>query len=178
MRIAAAQFEAAVGDPVRNIARMTEFVSAAAAKGADVVVFPEMSDTGYDMPEILKSASNWEDAPMQALRSSAQRHDIAVIAGLSERVGADVYNAVAVIARDGALVARYRKVHLITATPIHEERFLKPGSELVLSSLDAIPIGLLLCYDLRFPEVARALGLGGAQILFMPAAWPLARQSH
>lgn len=178
MRISAVQMDCVTGDPARNCEKMLGFIEAAASDRADIVVFPEMADTGYDMQQILRSASDWSAGPVQRLCSAAAKYGINVIAGLSERAGDDVYNAMAVIDRTGKIAGRYRKTHLITAEPMLEHKFLKPGDALGLAELEGITIGMMTCYDVRFPEVARTLALAGAKILFIPSAWPLVRLPH
>ena len=166
------------GEPRRNTEKMLEFVANAAALSADIVVFPEMSDTGYDMPKIVRTASSWDEGPVVALRRAAKESGLNIIAGVSERAESDVYNAVVVIDRQGEIVVRYRKTHLITAAPIFEHEFLRAGDSLCTAQLEGTIIGLMTCYDLRFPEMARALALQGAKVIFVPAAWPLVRLPH
>jgi omega-amidase len=178
VRISAVQMDCVSGDPARNCAKMLGFIERAAKDGAGIIVFPEMSDTGYDMHQILRSASTWGEEPMRELCSAAKGYGINVIAGLSERDGDAIYNSTAVIDRTGHVVGRYRKTHLITAEPTFEHRFIKPGDALGFAELESVPIGLMTCYDVRFPEVARTLALRGAKILFIPSAWPLVRLPH
>lgn len=178
MKIAMAQMEVFSGKPSENTQRMETTIANAAQRGVDVVVFPEMTDTGYDMPTILKNASDWSSGPAQRLRSAADKHNINVIAGISEKDSSGVYNAIIVIDRNGDVVGRYRKTHLITAAPMHEEKFLGFGEELVICLLDGVKIGLMTCYEIRFPEIARRLAFSGAEILVIPAAFPLVRLPH
>lgn len=87
-----------------------------------------------------------------------------------------VFNSSYVINRDGDIVARYDKVHRFRL--MEEDRYLSPGRETVTFRLDDIPCGVIICYDLRFPEFVRKLALMGAKILFVPAQWPKPREAH
>jgi len=178
MKIAMAQVRSVVGEVTDNTQRILRNIRAAADLGSDLVVFPEMSDTGYDMPTILKTASSWKGGVYDEIAGVAAERKIAVIVGLSERVGEDIYNSVAVIGPDGKLIAKYRKIHLITTEPVCEQNYLKPGDEFILCKIQDFTVGLMTCYDIRFPEMARRLALSGADLLVVPAAWPMVRLEH
>jgi omega-amidase len=106
----------------------------------------------------------------------ASQLGIWIVCGLSERERDDVYNAVAVVDRKGRLVARYRKAHLFT--PVGEGRFLKRGDSLTLATIEGMRWGVMVCYDLRFPEMARSLALKGAEVIVVPSAFPFPRINH
>jgi predicted amidohydrolase len=153
-------------------------VRAAAARGCDVVALPEMSDTGYHMPTIARTASPWDRGVYPEVAAVAAETRVTVVVGLSERVGGDIYNAVAVIGTDGELVAKYRKTHLFTAEPVCEQNYIRPGDSITLCNIVGFKAGFMTCYDIRFPELARRLALSGAEILVVPAAFPLTRVKH
>ena len=85
---------------------------------------------------------------------------------------------VAAIGASGQLIAKYRKTHQITAQPVCEQNFLRPGDALTLCDIAGFRTGLMTCYDIRFPELARKLTLAGAEILIVPAAFPRIRIDH
>jgi omega-amidase len=116
--------------------------------------------------------------PFAETREDVKESAIAVVVGLSERVGEDIYNTVAVIGADGGLVDKYRKTHLITAQPVCEQNYLRPGDSLTVCDIAGFRAGLMTCYDIRFPELARKLTLAGAEILIVPAAFPRIRIDH
>lgn len=178
MKIALAQFQAAAGDVSANVAVMIRRMAEAARAGADVIAFPEMSDTGYAPDFFAKTASPWDGAPLTALRDAAHTHRIAVLAGLSEKAEGRIYNALAAIDPDGALLGRYRKTHLFPFPPNREPDHFVSGSELTLFSLSGMTWGASICFDLRFPELYRALTLRGAEVFVNAAAWPVARAAH
>ncbi len=178
LRVGLAQLTCAVGEVSANVQKMVEYSRRASQKQCDLVVFPEMCDTGYHMPTIVEKASSWSEAPFGTLAQTARENQIAIIAGLSERVGTEIFNTVAVIDSSGQLWAKYRKIHLITAEPICEHQYLKSGESPTLFCLKDFTIGLMICYDIRFPELARKLTLSGAELLLVPAAFPLLRIAH
>jgi predicted amidohydrolase len=178
MKIALAQIRSWPGEVTRNTRTIVKRIRDAATLECDAVVLPEMSDTGYHMPTIVKTASSWEGGVYAEVAGVAAEVKLTVIAGLSERVGSDVYNSLALIGADGRLIAKYRKAHLITAEPICEQNYIRPGDQITLCDVSGFSVGLLTCYDIRFPELARRLALSGAEILVVPAAWPLLRLKH
>jgi predicted amidohydrolase len=94
------------------------------------------------------------------------------VAGVFEpAAGGRVYNTAVVIDGDGALVASYRKLHLFDAFAQRESDLVSPGSSVVLASLAGVPFGVEICYDIRFPELTRALAVGGAWLVTVSAAW-------
>jgi len=178
MRVGVAQLNCEVGNISANTDKMIRLAEEAKRSGCNVILFPEMSDTGYVMPVIVQTASLWTEGPAVALRRAAEKHHIYIVAGLSERENASVYNSIAFIGPDGSILGKYRKTHLITAEPMLEHRHLKAGDELIRGAIDGIPVGFMTCYDVRFPEIARALAAAGAEIIFLPAAFPLVRIAH
>ncbi|QEL13420.1 carbon-nitrogen hydrolase family protein [Limnoglobus roseus] len=178
MKIGLAQLKCVPGDVAGNGWAIVRQVRAAADRGCDVVALPEMSDTGYHMPTIVKVAAGWDGGVYAEVAGVAAERKITVVVGLSERVGDDIYNTVAVIGTDGQLVAKYRKTHLITAEPVCEQNYIRPGDALTLCTVGEFRVGLMTCYDIRFPELARRLSLAGAELLIVPAAFPLVRIRH
>ncbi|MBX9681462.1 MAG: hypothetical protein K2X38_22125 [Gemmataceae bacterium] len=178
MRIALGQIRCIPGDVAGNTRTIVERIHFAAAEGAELIVLPEMSDTGYHMPTIIRTASSWDRGPFPEIASTAAKTRCTAVVGLSERAGSDIYNTVAVIGPDGTLTAKYRKTHLITAEPVCEQRHLRAGDSTTVCKIGEWNVGLLTCYDIRFPELARKLTVGGAELLIAPAAFPAARITH
>jgi omega-amidase len=178
MKLSLAQINISSGNPKHNLLKMKEWIIKASDENADIVVFPEMCDTGYDMPTILDVAATWKNGPVKYLCRYAEDSNINIIAGLSEREDSSVFNTIVVIDKNGRIVGKYRKTHLITASPIHEEKYLGFGQELVICKLEGMKVGLMTCYEIRFPEIARKLASSGADVIVIPAAFPLVRLSH
>ena len=100
-----------------------------------------------------------------------------IVAGSAVTVrDGSVFNTAYVFDRGGACVAAYDKTHLFT--PMGEHEYFTPGDHLCTFTLDGVKCGLIICYDLRFPELTRSLVLQGADLLFVPAQWPALRRAH
>ncbi|MFN2509515.1 MAG: nitrilase-related carbon-nitrogen hydrolase [Chthoniobacterales bacterium] len=179
LKIAAAQIACALGDIEANLRKMREFSARAKAAGADLIVFPEMSDTGYSMPVIQAHASVWAEGAVPALTTIARTLAISIISGVSERAGEQIYNSQVFIDATGSIVGKYRKTHLFAGAPIEEDKCCAPGGELNSVSFAGFKIGLSICYDLRFPELYRNLALEQeANVFILSSAWPFPRLEH
>ncbi|MBN1265040.1 MAG: carbon-nitrogen hydrolase family protein [Anaerolineales bacterium] len=174
VRIGAAQVETTIGKPVENLAKISAWMQRAVQKDVQVLVFPECSLTGYDLSraeaEVL--AQTIPGPATEDLVEMCRRTGLLVVVGLLER-GTDghLYNSAAFLGPDG-LIGSYRKTHLPT---LGVDRFLTPGN--ALEAPFETPLGrfgLLICYDLRFPEPARIMGLAGAEAILLPTSWPKA----
>ena len=142
-----------------------------AADGARLLVTPEMYTTGYNLgADAVAALAEPSDGPTAlAVAEIAKRHRIAVAYGYPERDGDGVvYNAVQLIDRDGARLANYRKTHLFGDV---DRAAFAPGDDLVVQAeIDGVTVGILICYDVEFPETVRAHALAGTQLLLVPTA--------
>jgi predicted amidohydrolase len=179
MKIAAAQITSTPGDFEGNLRKVRDFASRAKESGAELIVFLKMIDTGYSMPAIQKHATSWKRGAVPRLQEIARQLSIAIIAGVSDREGSDLYNSQTFIDAGGGIFAKYRKTHLVTAAPLDERPVFTPGDRLVSCNFNTFNLGLTICYDLRFPEVRRALALKhGANVFINSSAWPFPRLEH
>lgn len=179
VKVAAAQIVCALGDVDANLRKMREFSARAKNEGVGLIVFPEASDTGYSMPVIRDLAKPWSEGAVPALQVMAKELLLTIVAGVSERDGDVVYNSQVFIDPRGELVASYRKTHLFVLPPNDESTCYTRGDKFVSVSTSGFNFGLSICYDLRFPEVSRALALEyGANVLLVSSAWPLPRVEH
>jgi len=179
MKIAAAQISCALSDFNANLRKVRDFTALAKKSGAELVVFPEMIDTGYSMSVIAKHAKKWSEGAVPELQRIAKEISIALVAGISDRAGDSIFNAQVFVNARGEIVAKYRKTHLVTAAPLDERICLSPGNEFVTSKIDNFNVGLSICYDLRFPEMARTLVVKhSAQLIVNSSAWPVVRAEH
>jgi omega-amidase len=179
MKIAAAQIACTPGDVAANLRTIGDFASRAKDSGAELIVFPEMIDTGYSMPVIQKHATSWREGAVPQLQKTAKHLSLAIIAGVSDRDGPRIYNAQAFIDAGGNIRAKYRKTHLVTAAPLDERPVFTGGDAFVSCELNRFNLGLTICYDLRFPEVCRALAVEhGANVFVNSSAWPFPRLEH
>lgn len=176
LRLAACQFLAGA-DKTANLAEIESLVARAAAEGARLAVFPEFAahyaeQFGLDA---VAGAEPLHGAFVSALSELASRFGVTLIAGMLEEIAGEqhAYNTLVVIDPARGLVASYRKQHLYDAFGFKESDYLRPGpvDEPVIVDIEGVKIGLLTCYDLRFPEAARVHVDAGAEVLVYAAAW-------
>jgi omega-amidase len=104
---------------------------------------------------------------------------LGIVCGISDRDGESIYNAQMFVAASGEIVAKYRKTHLVTAAPLDERSCFSPGNEFVSCNIDKFNVGLTICYDLRFPEMCRALAVEhNVNVFVTSSAWPSVRMEH
>jgi predicted amidohydrolase len=164
MRGLLAQLEPA-GTPDENAGRAAEIIRSRGA-ALDLVAFPELYLTGYDLGRVASVAIAIDSAPLAAIREAAADAGTAVVVGLAERRGRAIANTAALIDEGGAIVASYRKTHLFGA----EEDAFEPGDELIVAELGGARIGTMICFDMEFPETARRLARAGAELLLTVSA--------
>jgi len=169
------QFDIQLGDVQGNLTRVTKQISRLAEKGVELVLLPEMWSTGFAYDQLRELADMTPDV-LAALVRLAKAMNVAIIGSVPEKGRGVVYNTAYVVDRDGTVSTGYRKVHLFS--PTGEDRRFKGGRQAVVVSTTLGPIGLMICYDLRFPELCRALCLRGAKIVAVPAQWPTPRIAH
>jgi 5-aminopentanamidase len=166
MRLAVYQGPGASGDVPANRATIRRVGSRAAAEGAGLVVFPELFVTGYNLgPRLRELAEPLSGPSLEAIGAAAADARIAILTGFCERDGARLFNSAVLIGRDGSLQAVHRKCHLFGAM---EGELFTPGDALVTIELDGLRVGILICYDIEFPEAVRALALAGAGLVAVP----------
>jgi predicted amidohydrolase len=179
MKVAAAQISCASGEVGANVHKIYEFTSRARKAGAELIVFPEMSDTGYSMAAIQKHATTWNKGAVPRLEQIAQEFSIAMVCGVSEREEDRIYNSQVLIDAGGNLAAKYRKTHLVAAAPLNERSCFTPGESFASCKIDNFNFGLTICYDLRFPEICRKLAVEHQTNVFLnSSAWPIVRVEH
>ena len=166
--LAVAQLTPARLDKEANLGRIESAMQQAADAGAQAILFPELFLTGYFLDRQLAALAEPLDGPsLVRLSELAGRHHLLTICGWPESAGGPrPYNSAAVIERDGTVVGRYRKTHLFGREP----EFFAAGDRLQAFDTSVGRIGVLICYDMEFPETARILALEGAAVLLTPTA--------
>ena len=179
MKVAAAQISCELGNFDANMRKVRDFVGRAKSSGVELIVFPEMTDTGYSMPVIQKEARRWNEGALPQLQGLAKENAIAIIAGISDRDQNSIFNSQVFVSAIGEVAGKYRKMHLVTAAPLDERVCFSPGNEFVTCEVRDFNVGLSICYDLRFPEMARTLVVKcGANVVVNSSAWPIVRAEH
>lgn len=160
------------GETRANAERIAAEIEAAAADGAELVVFPEAALTGYvfrSLEETLESAVEPNGPEVARLSHACAAAGVHVVCGAIEREGDDAFNSAFVLGPDGPL-GRYRKIHTLC---LGADRFTRPGETApAVFRLPFGTVGVHICYDGTFPETARVLRLAGAQLLVLPTNWP------
>ena len=178
MNISVIQFDSFPGKPILNFNKVEKILSGFDIGMTDMVVFPEMTDTGYSMEEIRKNALIWKEETLEFIKKIAVENQILIMIGLSEKSDDNIFNTIVTIDQKGNIIYKYRKTHLVTISPLCEHLTISPGASLGLFAHNQVKMGIMTCYELRFPEIARSLTLQGAQIIFVPSAWPEVRKDH
>ena len=178
MKISCIQMDMRLGEVDYNFAHAQTLIrEAVAAERPDTVVLPETWNTGY-YPEDLAAAADQDGARTKEVFSALARelHVNIVCGSVANQRDGGFYNTAYVFDRSGAVVAEYDKIHLFTFAK--EEEHFCPGDHLCRFTLDGQSCGLIICYDLRFPELTRSLTVQGLDLLFVPAQWPDKRSMH
>jgi predicted amidohydrolase len=171
--VAACQLAPVVGDPVENRALARAAVEEAAEQAADLVVLPELVQSGYvftDLAEAQSVAESLDGPTVREWTELSRRHQLVLVAGFCERgPQRRLFNS-CVLIDHGEIRATYRKAHLWDL----ESRYFTRGHE--GPPVVDTPVGrvaMMVCYDVEFPEWTRMAGLGGADVLAVPTNWPL-----
>ena len=178
LRVACVQMDMRLGDADGNFAHAEELVRAAAEREhPDVIVLPETWNTGF-FPEDLSTCADRDGVRTREVFSRlAREQNVHIVAGsVADQRGGKFYNTAYVFDRAGALVTAYDKTHAFT--PMGEQLAFTQGDTLCRFSLEERRCGLIICYDIRFPELVRTLALEGMDLLFVVSQWPAKRSLH
>ena len=178
VRVAACQIDPEIGEVDRNLERIERFLLEAVHSGVELAVFPEAAVTGYaytSLDEAQPVARRASAIAADRLSELAQEHNVSIICGSLEPEGDEIYNVALILASDGRRF-RYAKTHLPF---LGIDRFATPGPEAPqVYELEGMRVGVLICYDLRFPEAARVCALDGADLIALPTNWPVGVEFH
>ncbi|RKN72418.1 carbon-nitrogen family hydrolase [Paenibacillus ginsengarvi] len=179
LNVAILQMDITVGEPETNFAKLSELLESAvsAERKPDLIVFPEMWNTGYALDRIHDLADIGGERTIRFVSEFCRKHAVNVVAGsIAEKSGDHVRNTIYAFDREGNRTGSYSKIHLFRL--MDEEKYLQAGDRVGELAVDGIPAGMMICYDIRFPELTRRLALGGAKLLIVPAEWPHPRLHH
>lgn len=176
MRIAVGQ---TAGSPEKsaNLEAIAALTGRASADGADLIAFPEyaMFKQAVRDDQFLDEAESLDGAFANSIRGLAREHGIAIVVGMHEAIPGErrAYNTLLLVDRTGADVGAYRKLHLYDAFGGSESTWVRPGEmdQQLVFEIGGLRMGTMTCYDLRFPEMARALVDAGAEVILIPSAW-------
>jgi predicted amidohydrolase len=157
-----------LGDKRANLKTIDHYASVAALAGAQFICFPELFLTGYNLGSALKLLAEPIDGPsVNQLSDIARRHGVGLIVGMPESDGKRVFNSAVAVDSKGRIAGVGRKLQLFGKL---EPQIFTPGDSLTIVTMGAIRIGLMICYDVEFPELARALTRNGAEVICVPTA--------
>lgn len=172
MKIAGVQLDIAIGQSVRNLDRMVERLRETSAAGAKLTVFPECAVPGYCFGSLDEARQYAEPIPgpsTERIAGACAELGGYCVFGMLEADGSRVFNAAALVGPEG-LIGEYRKVHL---PYLGVDMHTTPGDRpFAVQEAGGVRIGMNICYDAAFPEVARTLAILGADLVVLPTNWP------
>ncbi len=173
MKLALWQTEGPSGDPPESIERLEQAAAKAADMGAELLLCPELYLCGYNAPEAIRQVAEPADGPsVRRISALCARNKLAIAYGYAERETGSglLYNAAQLIDAAGAIILHYRKTHLWGSM---EREIFSEGATLgAPARFGAWQVGMLICYDIEFPEAARVLAMQGADLILVPTALP------
>jgi predicted amidohydrolase len=175
--VALGEYDIGWHDPATSLKRAAQLVERAAGAGAQLVVLPEMSTTGFTMDSAHRSEPLTGHS-VSALADLALRNHVHLLAGVATREargGTGYFNSALLFGPDGELDAHYRKQRLFGYAG--EDDYYSPGENPVIATVHGVRIGLFICFDLRFPELFRAVA-PEVDAFALIASWPTTRRSH
>lgn len=165
-------------DKALNLAKAEKMIHEAAQQGSSIIVLPEMFNSPYDIKLLSVYAEKEDEESTRFLSRMAREHQVILVGGsIPERdASGEIYNSCFVYGSDGSKLARYRKTHLFDVDipgqiSFKESDILYPGNEITMVDTGLLRMAVLICYDIRFPELARIAMLNGAELLVVPAAF-------
>lgn len=171
MNIGIVQSQYTNGNKQKNLEKMVEQVKSCKNKyqNVEIIIFPELCSTGYFLTkELLDVADSADGEHFQIMSKVAKQEEITIAYGYVEKGDTNmIYNSLMVTNSYGDKIANYRKIHL---TPL-EKKFFTAGSEIVVVESEIGKFGLMTCWDLAFPDLAKALAQKGAEVILAPSAW-------
>jgi len=179
VNVALAQINCKIGDKKYNINKIVRHVKKAKKKDADIIAFPELSLTGYIVRDLVYELAEPIRGPStRFLEEVAKKEKIYIVFGMverSEKAHAVLYNTAVLLGPEGFL-GKYQKTHLPTHSVFEEKRYFRPGYQAPVFDTDIGKVGLMICYDVFFPEITRMLRLNGSQLTICISASPAVRR--
>jgi omega-amidase len=177
MKLAVVQMDIFFGEPKKNYQAVEKYIEEAVKSDVDVIVFPEMWNTGYALDQLSELADANGHNTKEMISRLAKRYNVNIVGGsVATKKDNGFYNTMYVTNRSGNIIAEYDKAHLFKL--MDEHLYMEQGQKDNVFELDGTICGGVICYDLRFPEWIRVHTLAGAKVIFVPAEWPKLRIDH
>ena len=177
MKVAIVQFKASTNKET-NLKKITDFISKAAKNKAKLVAFPEFmmfyTSSSQSPKQLASLAETIKGNFVSAIAKAAKENQIQVVGSFYEKSSKKdrVYDTSFVVDKSGKVISTYRKIHLYDALGFRESDKMTSGSKIAKPVKTSIgKLGMMICYDLRFPEMSRSLAAAGSEILVAPSAW-------
>jgi omega-amidase len=174
--ISLGQMDIALGQPQANLAKVQELTAEASRRGSDIVLFPELWSTGYDLENAEQYATSLDEGHFAELAALARKNAIHICGSLLSLQDGRYHNTASLFSPAGKRLGHYNKIHLFRL--MEEDKYLAAGQAAPVFDLPWGKSAIAICYDLRFPELFRRYALAGARIIFLPAEWPYPRLEH
>lgn len=175
IRAGVIQFDVKLNDIESNMDTAFNGIRRLAELQTDVVVLPELWSCGYDREHIALHAEKTPEV-IDKMSHLARRYQMIIAGSMPEQDTGSFFNTLFLLDKDGTIAGKYRKIHLFSL--ISEDACFHPGSQPVVCETSLGMFGLMICYDLRFPELCRSLALKDAQMVLVSAQWPSQRIAH
>jgi predicted amidohydrolase len=176
LNLSLGQMDVALGRTAENLDKVRAMTGEARRRGSQLVVFPELWSTGYDLQRAPDFATSVDQGLFAEMAALARQESIHILGSSLEQTPHGYRNTAVIFSSDGRLLGQYSKVHLFR--PLEEDIYLVPGVDASVFELPWGRSALAICYDLRFPELFRKYALAGAVVVFLVAEWPRPRLTH
>jgi predicted amidohydrolase len=181
IKLALAQISSKRENKKENLRKIEDFTTKAKKQEADLVIFPELSLTGYVLRDQIYELSETISGPstkkVEEIAKKTRMHIIFGMPELSEKTKATIFNTAVLVGPKG-VIGKYRKMYLPTHSVFEEKRYFRPGYQIASFDTALGNIGLCICYDIFFPEVCRLTRLKGAELIVCISASPAVRRSY
>ena len=181
IKLALAQISSKRENKEENLQKIEKFTMKAKEQGADLVIFPELSLTGYVLHDQIYELAEVVPGPSTAkVEELAKKTGMYIIFGIPELSGktkATIFNSAVFVGPEG-FIGKFRKMYLPTHSVFEEKRYFRPGYQTAVFNTPIGNIGLFICYDIFFPEVCRLIRLKGAELLVCISASPAVRRGY
>ncbi len=175
IKVGIVQFDILTGKTDENLKEAVKGIRKLADDGANLVVMPEMFSCSFDNENLQKHCIKTPEV-LSTLKKTAVEKKVVIASSMPEIHDNKIFNTFFIIDIDGKTAGRYKKIHLFTLTKEHH--YFANGIEPVVCETSIGKIGMMICYDLRFPELCRKLTDKGAEIVIVSAQWPTQRVEH
>lgn len=178
MKVTCIQMDMLPGQPEENFRLAEKLIGEAMEARPDVLVLPETWNTGFNpVDNDPRLCDRDGEQVKEKIGALAAKYSVNIVAGSVNNVReGKIYNTAFVFDRAGACVGEYDKTHLFS--PMGEDQYCTPGNRLCRFTLDGVSCGIIICYDVRFPELVRSLTVPGLDVLFVVSQWPKVRTFH